>query len=120
MARERQITGGSNKSSLAFLDLAVIWIVSVSLASVALLASGFFSSTRAIICGSAIVVLSCIAFKLRVNLRDSGLSRWLWLILLLALTLRLEPYQWIMGWQDPGIYVNMAAYYERHGSAFIK
>jgi len=44
----------------------------------------------------------------------------LMLIILAALLFRIEPYLWIMGGQDQGVYINMSAYWEKNKAVFPK
>jgi hypothetical protein len=104
---------------LTWLDLFILWIVAVSLASVCLLVVERFSGHTALIIGT--VLSGLVLIFLRPQLVPiQKISKCLLLIILVAVCCRLQPYIWIMGWQDPGTYVNMAAHYERHGSTFIK
>lgn len=105
--------------SLTWLDLFVVWIVAVSLAAVFLLVLERFSGLGALAGGTLLSALLLLFLRPSiVSIRK--IPPGLLLIILVALCCRLQPYIWIMGWQDPGTYVNMAAHYERHGSTFIK
>lgn len=109
----------THAGSFTWLDLFIFWVVTVSLAGVFLLVIEKFSGQGALLGGTLLSGLLLLLLRPRIVpfLKISG---WLLLLLLVAFFCRAQPYIWIMGGQDPGTYVNMAAHYERHGSPFVK
>jgi len=96
-----------------------LFIVSTSAASVVLLALDRFHSTYAVIAGAVICLVLAKAFSLRLDIRGRGVDGALLIILLIGFLFRAEPYLYVPGGQDQGLYVNMSAAYERTGSTFI-
>jgi hypothetical protein len=101
-------------------DLVIACIITISISSVALLMGNVFDPWRAITCGILLLLLALKFFNVRVVLRDERFGFGILAILLIALFFRLEPYLYVLGGQDEGIYVNMSAWYDRHGSTFIQ
>jgi len=96
-----------------------LFVVLVSISSLFLLVLNRFSSINAVLLGSIVFVFFSAVFKFKFALSDERFGRGIFIILIVALFFRAEPYLWVMGGQDQGIYVNMSATYERTGSTFI-
>ncbi len=97
-----------------------IFIVLTSLASLALLALGNFSTRLALPIGlftTASTVL--LGFKTwpKFSLKNTPVSVF---IILMAILMRYPSAPYVSGGQDQGVYVNMAAQYERTGKNFIQ
>lgn len=104
---------------LHIFESALLFVVLVSISSLFLLVLNRFSSINAVLLGSIIFVFFSAVFKFKFALSDKRFDGVLLLILLVALFFRSQPYLWVMGGQDQGIYVNMSATYEEVGSTFI-
>lgn len=104
---------------LHIFESVLLFVVLVSISSLFLLVLNRFSSINAVLLGSIVFVFFSVVFKFKFALSDESFGRGIFIILIVALFFRAEPYLWVMGGQDQGIYVNMSATYERTGSTFI-
>ena len=100
-------------------ELLSLWIASVSLSSITLFALSLFNPLHAIFLGTFLFLLFIDKLNISCEWKDKNLTIALLFILIFAFFLRTNPYLWIMGEQDQGIYVNMSATYEKAGKAFI-
>jgi hypothetical protein len=117
----------NHKTGFTYADLFFEWVtwvvVLVSIIAVLTLVAGFFMPKNVFILGLAITVI-LIPIRLKndiVRPFKINLSCFFILgILFLALVFRADPYPWIQGGQDQGLYVNMSAYFQREGNIFIE
>ncbi len=117
MISNPKLDGGS-----AWLDYLTITIVAVSIVSIALLISDAFNPRIALLLGGLLSTGTFFFVRQRaVALADIGGvgSFSLVAIVLLASLFRAEPYPWIHGGQDQGVYVSMSAYFQAGGGVFI-
>jgi hypothetical protein len=112
----------NDKCKLSLFELLSLYIVVLSLVAVSLLVAGQFNSLKTIVLGTIVTIAFIILSKssIQINTSFNHKDLLVLLILLVAFFFRAEPYLWISGGQDPGIYVNMSASYERTGKIFIK
>jgi len=100
-------------------DTFVLWIVSSGLVGIGMLAFDAFRPQIALLGGLLLAVM----LSRRLGALPPPFERKdlfaLSVLILLALLFRYEPYQHVLGGQDQGTYVNMAAHYEKHGSTFV-
>lgn len=111
------------KNFWGWLDYFVILIISVSIISIGLLITDVFGPKQALILGATLGTLVFYILRKRsISIVDGGSIGLLPLLalLLFAAIFRLDPYPWINGGQDQGVYVSMAAHYQRGGSIFIE
>ncbi len=93
-------------------------IVCISALSVLLLALDHFDPLLAMSSGFAVFCGACACFSWRVVLpRRTDMV--LLTLLFLAFAVRSDPSLWLMGRQDQGLYVNIAAHYLDTGSPFV-
>ncbi len=104
---------------ISLIDIVLLFVVSVTFSSIILLISNRFNSLHALLIGIVLTILFLKFFNIKFVLRDNRFSIFFLFIILISLLFRSEPYLYIMGGQDEGIYVNMSATYERTGSTFI-
>lgn len=102
-------------------DVFILWIAAVSLAAVSLLTFNHYKSLHALTVGTMVTVC-CVATCYQVDIRGlfDKKNFCILAILSVALIFRAEPYLWVMGGQDQGLYVNMSAQYEKYGSPFVQ
>lgn len=115
---EKSLTSSQRPKANIF-ELLCIWIASVSFISIILLVLSAFNSLLAITLGTFLCLLFTLSFRLKVETTNKNFTFALFLILAVALILRVPPYHWIMGGEDQGVYLNMDATYERTGKTFI-
>lgn len=106
----------------SWLDLLVISIISISIISISLLVADAFRPRQALFLGLTASTLVFFFLKSRVGrIGDVGSIGWLLLLIVFcSIIFRLDPYPWINGGQDQGVYVSMSAYYQHGGSVFIE
>ncbi len=100
-------------------DLFIMGIVVFSFTSLLFLSFNAFSSYYVLgATGFIFGILSWrLRFKIQWNIKEFPFV--LFFILLGSLIFRFQPYLYIIGGQDQGVYVNMGATYEKKGSTFI-
>ena len=99
-------------------EIVVAQIVLTSTVSIAALFAQGFSATP---CLAVATLLNLALWTLwRKRLRWARLDLWVLPILAVAAFLRVKPYNWIMGGQDQGIYMNMAGHVGRAGTFFVQ
>ncbi len=115
---EKRLEAGS-----FLMDFLVISIISISTVSIVALVINAFNPTVVVFSGLAISTTFCVLFQ-RGDLNGSCLPKGYFLPLLavifLALIFRAEPFPWIHGGQDQGLYVSMSSYYQHGGKVFIE
>ncbi len=100
-------------------DLFIFFVVCLSFASILLLVFNRFNPYYAVVTGIALAWVSAKLLGLKIDSSFRGIPLALIIILLGSLVFRAEPYLFVPGGQDQGVYVNMSATYEKHGSTFI-
>lgn len=110
----------SKERSLDLVDLVYLLVVTVSAISVAALALGIFSAVHVLILGFLTAGLVVWGFRFRLSARVKGVPPIIFLIVLAALFFRVQPYLYVPGGQDQGVYMNIAAVFERGGSTQIR
>ena len=109
-------------------DALVVWVVSVSSASIALLALSAYDATIAVIGGT--FVSTVVWFFTPARFTPARLdTEWavpgrpvlpiLVLVVLATLLFRTEPFRTMHGGEDQGVYVAMSSYLQREGTVFI-
>ena len=105
------------------LDLLVVWVVSVSCVSIALLALDAFDATLSVIAGSILTTAVRFFTPACFDPDEAAPSRAVFpillVVLLAALSFRTDPFRTMHGGQDQGLYVAMSGYLQREGSVFI-
>ncbi len=99
----------------------IVSVLSVSAVSLGTFYSEVFVPSVAFCVGMLFAVLIELILR-RVSPRAGGGVHWkeILLLILCCLIFRAEPYLYLLGGQDQGVYVNMAAYYSREGRPFIE
>jgi hypothetical protein len=111
---------GNKWVKISLFEALLILIVTISIASLSMLVLNCFDSLHALIAGLVAFTLIILIFGARLEPMPFPILSGILLILMVASFFRVEPYLWLMGGQDQGLYVNMSAHYEREGSAFVK
>ncbi len=88
--------------------------------AISLLILKIFNPVTTVLLSLALQLLIVRVCNFKLELRDSRFSWHIWLLIALALILRFRPYQYIMGGQDQGTYVNIAHQYIRNGQLKYK
>ena len=105
------------------LDYLVLSVVSISFTAVALLALNRFDARIAVITGlllaTAIRFFTPARFDAECASAGKPIAPVLLLVLLTGLLFRTEPFLYLHGGQDQGVYVSMSAHLQREGSAFV-
>ena len=105
------------------LDYLVLSVVSISFTAVALLALNRFDARISCIAGlllaTAIQCFTPARFDADRASAGKPIAPVLLLVLLTGLLFRTEPFLYLHGGQDQGVYVSMSAHLQREGSAFV-
>lgn len=115
-----------NFLSVNFFDLLIAILSSVSAISLIALVSGLFNPTLCFLFGFLLVFLMFYFFpRLFISEKPVLLSSLpnvllVTLLLISALFFRQEPFIYIMGGQDQGVYVNMSSYFQHKGNVEIR
>jgi hypothetical protein len=118
-----------NNKMATLLDILVVFILSTSVVSISSLVLNIFRVDASIIL-SAIFTLSVFwirssTWKIigsstwKINIKNNTHILPILMLLLIALLFRSEPYHYVAGGQDEGVYVNMSQYYDKYGKIFI-
>jgi len=96
-------------------------VLSVSAVALGTFYCGVFIPSVALFAGLFFAVLIELLLR-RFSPRSVGGGHWkeILLLILCCLIFRAEPFLYLLGGQDQGVYVNMAAYYSREGGPFIR
>ena len=105
------------------LDFLVLSVVSISFAAIALLVLHRFDARIAVITGLILATAIRYFTPARFDAEDASAGKpitpVLLLVLLTGLLFRTEPFLYLHGAQDQGVYVSMSAHLQREGSAFV-
>ena len=105
------------------LDVLVLSVVSISFAAIALLALNRFDARISCIAGlllaTAVRCFTPARFDAERASAGKPIAPVLLLVLLTGLLFRTEPFLYMHGGQDQGVYVSMSAHLQREGSAFV-
>jgi hypothetical protein len=107
-----------NKSANLF-DLLILFIICISVASIGLLVLNTYHPYSAALCGILLTVILVKILSLKIEWIPDKIPVILLVILAVALFFRAQPYLYVPGGQDQGVYVTMSAAYEKKGSTFI-
>ncbi len=111
-----------NKNNASLLDVLVVFVLAVSIVSVVSLVLNLFRPNIALMASLIITVsIFCMqrhTWKIVLNIKSIHASTII-LLLLIGLFFRSEPYHYIAGGQDQGVYVNMSQYYAQYGKIFV-
>ena len=129
--RLRHLEGRSSDASRQFadagflrvFDVLVVWVVSVSYASIVLLTLDAYEAGTAVILGlvvtTVVVSFTPARFDAERDGRRRSIAPVLLLVLFVALLFRAVPFRTMHGGQDQGVYVAMSGHLQREGSVFI-
>lgn len=102
-----------------FFDLLIVFLSLVSFISLISLMFGLFNPTICFLMGFILILLACYLFPdLFIPIKSSFLLTEVFLfifLLVVAFLFRQEPFLYIMGGQDQGVYVNMSTYFQHEG-----
>lgn len=107
----------------AWINYLAVSVLSISTVSLVLLVLDAFRPKQALLLGLGFSALIFYISKKRSSLvaAASGFGLLpLLALLFLAAVFRVEPFPWINGGQDQGVYVSMSSYYQRGGGVFIE
>jgi hypothetical protein len=105
--------------TVSIFDLFILLIACVSYVSILLLVFNTFNALYAVLLGLALACPFWKLFNLDISFHIPKMPYALITILLIALFFRFQPYLYVPGGQDQGVYVNMSAVYGKTGSTFI-
>ena len=112
-----------NKKNATCLDVLVVFVISTSIVAISLLVLNVFNVHASIILSSIITLIIFWArkdtWKIDLNISSTHTLPIL-MLLLIGLLFRSDPYLYVAGGQDQGVYVNMSQYYENYGKIFIE
>ena len=109
----------THSRSVNLFDLFIFLVACLSFVSILLLVLNRFNPYYAVAAGVALAGIAAKLLRLKIDLSFRGFPLALGIILLGSLVFRAQPYLFVPGGQDQGVYVNMSATYERNGSTFI-
>lgn len=102
-------------------ELLLLNVIFVSASSLFLLSLNRFNAFVAFCLGIIIGLIFLVLVKPHFAIKDKRFDlKIIFLLLTLSLLFRYKPYLYVLGGQDEGVYVNMAARYREFGSTFIK
>lgn len=109
-----------NIGAVSFWFVVIFTLIS-SIIGISSLCLGIFYPMQTVVVGLlvATLLLPNLCSYTTISESDTVNWRWLVLILLVAFIFRSEPYYWIFGSQDQGIYASMSAYFQQNGQVFI-
>lgn len=111
-----------DKFKISLLDLFMVFIISTSSISILMLILSIYNILIVLTISLIITVLFLImnfeSFKLREALEYKEVL-YLFVLLLIGILFRIEPYNYIVGGQDQGVYVNVSKHYENNGGISI-
>jgi hypothetical protein len=106
-----------------WLDFLVVSVLSISAVAIALLMFDVFNPRVVVFAGMAIAVPAFYLIRDRIggiaDIDGANIAS-IAAIVFIALMFRAEPFPWINGGQDQGVYVNMSSYYQRGEGVFIE
>ncbi len=97
-------------------EIGALCLVSITHLSVLLLVLREFSPLLTVGLSVTTVVVMGTVFGLRLPAWNRRMTTCVGLVLLAAVLLRWEPFAYVLGGQDEGIYYNMSSYFEREGN----
>jgi len=109
----------SHKRPVNLFDLFILLIVFISYASISLLVLNNFDPFWAVSIGFALTAVTFKLFRIKIRLRLTEIPTPLLFVLLISLAFRAQPYLYVPGGGDEGVYVNMSVAYEQNGSTFV-
>ena len=107
----------------SWIDGLAIFVICVSITSLGLFAFGAFLPKQALLLGASLATVFYAFFHRNAGVVANGTRFSLPLLaalLLFATVFRVEPFPWINGGQDQGVYVSMSSYYQHGGDVFIE
>jgi hypothetical protein len=121
--KDRSTNKSDGKALDIFTDYLALVVVSVSVVSITMLIFDVFMPKVAFFGGASLALLPLSYFKKEgitiASPHKLGLFA-IGFLMLLALVFRADPYPWINGGQDQGVYVSMSSYYQHGGGIFIE
>lgn len=112
-----------NKINSSLLDVLVVFIIATSTIAIISLMLSRFNAFTSVISGTILTLSIFWASKNKSNFSFSIKNNThllpIIMLLLIGLFFRSEPYLFIAGGQDQGVYVNMSKYYEKYGKTLI-
>ncbi len=103
------------------LDLAAFFVFVTSFLSLLLISLGFFNAHIAVLSGALVTSLllrsSALPALSEIELKPHYFN--IFILVLVSLLFRSDPYQYIAGGQDQGIYANMSKYFQEYGQIFV-
>lgn len=108
------------RNRITILEIGITYVSLVSIVNVLLLAFDAFSPISSLCISLFLLVVLYLSFKPKIELKESRFSILLFLILLIAITLRISPNLYLTGGQDQGSYVSMSKQYEINGGLDIE
>ena len=111
---------GREKNGISLFEATALSTFVLSATSLFLLVMQRFSALNALLLGAIVFTAVLLIANLSIKIKSTNFDLPLFLILLIALLFRAQPYLWVSGGQDQGLYVNMSATFERTGRIFIK
>ena len=109
----------THSRSVNLFDLFIFLVACLSFVSILLLVLNRFNPYYAVAAGVALAGIAAKLLRLKIDLSFRGFPLALGIILLGSLVFRAQPYLFVPGGQDQGVYVNMSATYEKKGSTFL-
>lgn len=105
---------------VGLLEVILLFLTFSGLSGLVLLEFGKFSPVYAIVMSVALTVLSIFLFRFKVSIRDKRFDLVILLIILFGLVIRIQPWMYLEGGQDQGVYVSLSKQYEINGSRYFE
>ena len=113
----------NNTKNATALDALVVLIISISFVSIASLALNVFNVHVSVLLGLNLTLLvfglKKDSWQIKINLKSPHVFP-IMVVLAIGLLFRSEPYHYVAGGQDQGVYVSMSQYYDNTGKIFIE
>ncbi|MCK9368657.1 glycosyltransferase family 39 protein [Candidatus Dojkabacteria bacterium] len=101
-------------------EIIILFFGFLGLTSVLLLTFGAFKPLYSIIISFVLLLSTILIFKWKIVLKDSRFNWIILLILLIALVMRVQPWIYLDGGQDEGVYISMSKQFENTGGIEFK
>ncbi|MBU1120153.1 glycosyltransferase family 39 protein [Patescibacteria group bacterium] len=107
------------KREVNIFEVLIIYICTVSLVNVILLATNLFYPLISVLGVLVLLIVGLVIFKIKIRFKDTRFH-WIFLVILvIGLALRLSPNLYLTGGQDQGTYVSMSQQYEVNHGLYI-
>ena len=107
------------KREINIFEVLIVYVCTVSILNVVLLATNVFYPLLSVLGALAFLIMVFVIFRIKIRFKDTRFH-WIFLVILvIGLALRLSPNLYLTGGQDQGTYVSMSQQYEVNHGLYI-